>query len=92
MNINKWSRIFVHAECERINHLIDDLRIQLLSAPLPCGLCDVCASLRRRKSVSHSLQLHMKMLLQISTKWIKLFRNQTYASPQYGYTYVSAKN
>jgi hypothetical protein len=46
-----------------INHLIDDLQTQLLSVHRPYVLCDVCASWRRQKNVSHSLQLHMRMLL-----------------------------
>lgn len=67
MHINKPTPIFMHVEREGVSRLIDGLLIQHLSGPLPCGLCDVGASLRRRRSVVHSLQLHMKMLLKVST-------------------------
>jgi len=42
-------------------HLIDDLPIQLLSAPRPYVLCDVFAGLTQQKNVFRSLQLHTKM-------------------------------
>jgi hypothetical protein len=77
---------------EEFNHPTDDLQNQPLSGLLPCGLYGVCASSIQRKSVVRSLQLHMRMLPQISTELNKMLSNQTYAFLLYDCTYVFAKN
>jgi len=50
---------------EGIIRLIDGLRIQLLSALHPYGLCDAFADLKQLKSVSRSLRLRRRMLLLV---------------------------